>query len=162
MGEIRSLNTADTTHCTLSRVVRRGVDYFAFAVTDAGGDVFIPPAVCKRYNLTDADVGAGFRALVRRDPAATEGARTPLRVCAPVTFDDTAPRRVDMSPAAIHAQSVRNLTGDEPSPDDLPAEVAQLLERVDDLLETLPALQAALTKLQELKGLVDDLFPHDD
>ena len=74
-------------HFTLTNVVRTTEKTYAFASNSVTGqDVFIPASVTTRADITEDQVGHGFRALLRDNPSEAEGLNHPL-VCYPLLFD---------------------------------------------------------------------------
>ena len=76
------------THATLTRVIEGPDRHYGFAVTDDGSDVFVPGFILKSHNLTEADVGIGFTAVV----AAPDGSgANSYRAREPVVLDGVHP-----------------------------------------------------------------------
>lgn len=74
-------------HFTITSLVLGGPRQFGFAARDDGQEVYVPAGIIHHYNLTSADIGAGFRALTR---APQTVGRHP-QVVAPLYFDRDFP-----------------------------------------------------------------------
>jgi tRNA splicing ligase len=185
MSMMRRTNAAlqNAAHYTLTKVIRRGDEHYGFAVSDEGEDAFVPTNVCKRHNLTDADVGAGFKAMSRMSlDNANSGQKATRSLLVPLLFDDTAPVLVPGSAADLH-NAVRQMIQNPPPvvPDvdvdalqsdlvALQADVDVVLDAVDQTLAAFAEFTALLeskhfndfkAKLENLRTVVDARFPEE-
>lgn len=178
-----NLSLQGAPHYTLTKVIMRGDEHYGFAVSDEGEDVFVPTNVCKRHNLTDADVGAGFKAMSRLAMNNSESGQKATRsLLVPLLFDDTAPVLVPGSAATLHDAIRQVIQTPPPSAPDvdtetlqsdlvaLQADVDAVLDAVDQTLEAFSNFVTLLetkhfgdfkSKLENLRAVVDTRFPEE-
>lgn len=185
MSLMRRTNTslANACHYTLTKVIMRGDEHYGFAVSDEGEDVFVPTNVCKRHNLTDADVGAGFKAMSRMAINNSESGQKATRsLLVPLLFDDTAPVLVPGTSRTLHEAVRQVINTPPPSEPDIDAETLQsdlvalqadvdaVLDAVDTTLEAFGHFVTLLesqhfnafkAKLENLRAVVDTRFPEE-
>lgn len=185
MSMIRRTNVSlqSAPHYTLTKVILRGDEHYGFAVSDEGEDVFVPTNVCKRHNLTDADVGAGFKAMSRMALNNSESGQKATRsLLVPLLFDDTAPVLMPGTSRTLH-DAIRQAVSAPPMPDfnvdagvlqsdmvALQADVDAVLDAVDTTLEAFGHFVTLLesqhfnafkAKLENLRAVVDTRFPEE-
>lgn len=74
-------------HWTVTRVLQDENGRFGFCINDDGYDGFIPRHIVDRYEITQADEGAGFYAPTR--PANTkDGTDGAPQIMPPILFDE--------------------------------------------------------------------------
>lgn len=185
MSLMRRTNTslANACHYTLTKVILRGDDHYGFAVSDEGEDVFVPTNVCKRHSLTDADVGAGFKAMSRMAVNNSDSGQKSIRsLLVPLLFDDTAPVLVQGTSRTLHDAIRQAVSAPPPQETDvdvdalqrdlaaLQADVDAVLYAVDTTLEAFGHFVTLLeskhfndfkAKLENLRAVVDTRFPEE-
>jgi hypothetical protein len=183
MSMMRRTNASlqNAMHYTLTKVIMRGDEHYGFAVSDEGEDAFVPTNVCKRHNLTDADVGAGFKAMSRMSlDNANSGQKATRSLLVPLLFDDTAPVMVPGSAADLHSavrQVIQNPPPPEPDAESLQSDLVALQADVDVVLDAVDQTLAAFAdfttlleskhfndfkaKLENLRTVVDARFPEE-
>lgn len=104
MRLVRQANAGVETspHMTITRIVNGTMRQFGFAVLDNGEEAYIPAIVIKRYNLTDLDSGAGFKARLR--PSIPGSSKTQPTVMLPLLFDDASPELVEVEDEPVEEE----------------------------------------------------------